>query len=250
MDDVQRDLVDDLAAEQGALWDVLAAIDDDAWTAPTPAEGWDVRDSVSHLADVDEIARDTVLDGPRSFPRELETKGPEGFNQQGLDRGRAMSGSNVLAWWREAAAGLHDALLGPPPDTRVPWGIGMSVTSLTTARLMETWAHGLDVLAALGVDAVDTDRLRHVAWIGVRALPYAFSVADQPMPEGDLRVELELPSGGRWVAGPEDAPNRITGPAGQFCRVFVQRITRAEATALTAEGPLADAALDVARAYL
>lgn len=243
-------LVDDLAAEQGAVQSLLAGIADDDWLRPTPAEGWDVRDSVSHLADTDEIACDTVLDGPRSFPKELDAKGPDGFNQQGLDRGRAMSGPEVLAWWRRASETERDALRGAPPDRRVPWGIGMSVTALATARLMETWAHGLDVHAGLDSDPVDTDRLRHIAWIGVRALPYAFGVAGREAPGGDLRVELELPSGATWVMGPENASNRVSGPAAQFCRLFVQRITRAEATDLTADGPLADAALDVARAYL
>ncbi|HVM41785.1 MAG TPA: maleylpyruvate isomerase family mycothiol-dependent enzyme, partial [Acidimicrobiia bacterium] len=183
-------------------------------------------------------------------PKELDVKGPEGFNQQGLDRGRSMAGPEVLAWWRTSSAAEREALAGAPPDQRVPWGIGMSVTSLVTARLMETWAHGLDVYEALGSEPVDTDRLRHVAWIGVRALPYAFGVAGREAPPGELRVELDLPSGARFTAGPDDAGNRITGPAGQFCRLFVQRITRAEAPDLTASGPLADAALDVARAYL
>ena len=43
-------LLDDLAAEQDALDDVVAGIDEDAWTRPTPAEGWDVRMSLAHLA--------------------------------------------------------------------------------------------------------------------------------------------------------------------------------------------------------
>jgi uncharacterized protein (TIGR03084 family) len=127
----------------------------------------------------------------------------------------------------------------------------MQPRSFMTARLMEAWAHGLDVRAALDVPAVDTDRLRHIAFLGYRALPYAYTVAGREPPPGTLRVELTSPDGdATWAFGPDDATDRITGPAGQFCRLFAQRIARAEAPDLVAEGPAADAALDVARAFL
>ncbi len=141
------------------------------------------------------------------------------------------------------------ALLTLAPDARVPWGIGMRSPSFVTARLMETWAHGLDVRGALGVPAVDTDRLAHVAWLATRALPYAFSVAGMTPPTEPLRVELTLPSGGSWVFGPEEATNRITGSAGEYCRVFVHRRAPAD-TNLVIEGDAARAAIAVARAFL
>jgi uncharacterized protein (TIGR03084 family) len=133
---------------------------------------------------------------------------------------------------------------------RVPWGLGMRPPSFVTARLMECWAHSLDVHAALGTTPVDTDRLRHVAWIGIRALPYAASVAGVAPPEGPLRVELTLPSGAEWSFGAIDAPDRITGPASEFCRVFVQRIGPDAAPNVVAEGPGAQLAMRVARSYL
>ena len=68
---------------------------------------------------------------------------------------------------------------------------------------METWAHGLDVHAALGAEPVDTDRLAHVAWLATRALPYAYSVAGREPPPAPLRVELTLPSGAPWTFGPD-----------------------------------------------
>ena len=50
------ELLDDLAAEQRALQEELAEIDADSWLRPTPARGWDVRDTVAHLADTDDMA--------------------------------------------------------------------------------------------------------------------------------------------------------------------------------------------------
>ncbi len=125
----------------------------------------------------------------------------------------------------------------------------MRTPSFATARLMETWAHGLDVRAALGVAAVDTDRLAHVAWLATRALPYAYSVAGREPPAEPVRVELTLPSGAVWASGPETAADRITGTAGDYCRVFVHRRSAAD-TNLVIEGDAARAAIAVARAFL
>ena len=70
------------------------------------------------------------------------------------------------------------------------------------------------------------------------------------LPTTKLRVELDLPSGAVWTHGPDDAPDRVTGPAGEYCRVFVQRMPRSEAHGLVATGSGAREALLVARAFL
>lgn len=247
------DVLGDYEAEQHALYDVLCGVSSAAdWTRPTPAAGWDVRDQVAHLADTEEIAVDTMLDGPRSLNVEAARyPSGEAFTEAGCDRGRAMSGADVREWWWAAAARCREELGRYDRSARVPWGLGMGWRSFVTARLMEHWAHGLDIRAGLGVPADDTDRLRHVAWICTSALPYAFHVAKVTPPEGHtLRVEVTGPSGEAWSFGPDDATDRITGPAGQWCRLAVQRISRDQATDLAADGPLADLALTHARAFL
>jgi uncharacterized protein (TIGR03084 family) len=246
------ELLDALATEQISLQAELHDIATDDWFQPTPARRWDVRDQIAHLADIDEIAVDTCLDGPRplnDFAARFAS--PDDTTLWGVLRGRRRSGRDVLAWWEDTSARERDVLASLDPAVRVPWGIGMRAPSLITARLMETWAHGLDVREGLSLPVVDTDRLRHVAWLGYRALPYAFSFAGREPPPGELRVEVTSPSGTEtWEYGPADAPNRITGPAGQLCRLFAQRITRDEATGLVAQGEGAVAALEVARAFL
>lgn len=245
-------LLDALEAEQSGLQEGLRGIATDEWFRPTPARGWDVRDTISHLADIDEVAIDTCTNGPRPL-NDFAAKfaSPEDTTLWGVLRGRRRSGREVLAWWEETSARERDVLAALDPAVRVPWGIGMRAPSLVTARLMETWAHGLDARVALGLPVVDTDRLCHVAWLGYRALPYAFSFAGRDRPPGELRVELASPAGSEtWTFGPPDAPNRITGPAGAFCRVFAHRASEQDRDALAAEGAGAVAALDVARAFL
>jgi uncharacterized protein (TIGR03084 family) len=128
----------------------------------------------------------------------------------------------------------------------------MGVRSLATARLMETWAHGLDCFAALDEPAVDTDRLRHVAWLGWRTLPYAFAIArrEPPAPITALRIELTAPSGEMWSFGAADDDHIVRGPGAAWCRLVTHRWREAAPPPLHAHGPLAVAALDVAQAYL
>ncbi len=245
-------LLEALEEEQTSLQAELRDLARDDWFRPTPAKGWDVRDTIAHLADTDEIAIDTCTGGPRplnDFAAQFASA--EDTTLWGVLRGRRVPGRDVLTWWEETSAHERDVLAGLDLAMRVPWGLGMRPPSLVTARLMETWAHGLDVRVALGLEIVDTDRLRHVAWLAYRALPYAFSFAGRERPPGELRMELTSPSGDEtWTYGPADATNRITGPAGDLCRVFIQRMSWEENGDLAAEGDGAVAALEVARAFL
>jgi uncharacterized protein (TIGR03084 family) len=243
-------LVGDLATEQLELQSVVATIDADAWLTPTPAWGWDVRDTISHLADTDEMAIDTVQGGPYAI-NDLSARAASGpdVTYRGVLKGRRLPGPEVAAWWTRTSAAERAVLGALAPDARVPWGIGMRTPSLVTARLMETWAHGLDVRAALGVAARDSDRLAHIAWLATRALPYAYSVAGRTPPDEPLRVELTLASGALWTSGPGDAAARISGSAGEYCRVFVHRLSPAD-TNLVIEGDAARTAIAVARAFL
>jgi uncharacterized protein (TIGR03084 family) len=210
-----------------------------------------VRDTVAHLADTDEMAIATATGAPGSIRERAEAAASgEDLTFQGVLRGRRRSGPEVLAWWESTTAAEHEMFEALDPNVRVPWGIGMRAPSFVTARLMETWAHGLDVCNAIGVEPVDTDRLAHVAWLATRALAYAYALAGREPPTDPLRVELTLPSGARWTTGPSDAASRITGPAGEYCRVFVHRMKVSDARGLRAEGPAATGALSVARAFL
>jgi len=65
---------------------------------------------------------------------------------------------------------------------------------MATARLMETWAHGLDVADALGVKRPATERLRSIAHIGVRTRDYAFVINDLAPPNEPFLVELHDPA--------------------------------------------------------
>lgn len=246
------EILAELQAEQDDLAAVLRGLEDDQWRLPTPAQGWDVRDQVAHLADTEEIAHDTATGGPRQLNEEALTfPSPEAFTESGCIKGRAMEPAAVLAWWTNGAAATRGALASKDPKERIPWGLGMSARAFGTARLMETWAHGLDIRSAVGERPNITPRLRNVVWLITNALPYALTVAQKPAPEGrTLRVQLSGVNGETWTAGPADATDVITGDAAEYCILGVQRMKRADASTLKAGGPLAELALDNLRAFL
>jgi uncharacterized protein (TIGR03084 family) len=247
---LMEEAVAELEAEERDLENVLRGLTREHWFFPSPAAGWNVRDEVSHLADVEEIAYDTATGGPRQLNEEALTfSSPEAFTEAGCEKGRKMEPAEVLDWYVRGTKRLRDMFLTKDPKERVPWGLGMAARTLVTARLMEHWAHGYDIRTAVGVPVVATERLRSVAWLIIGALPYAFNVAGVEQPPGRLRVELSF-NGETWTFGPEDADNRVTGDVLEFCKVGVQRLNWREAETLKVEGPLAEAALTHARAFL
>ncbi len=243
-------LADDLAAETAVLRALVAGLDGTGWDTPTPAVGWAVRDQISHLAHFDDAAVRSATD-PEAFRAETA----EAFADGTLDpdaiaaRHRDLPPGELLAWFDASRARLVEVFRPLDPAVRVPWyGPPMSAASSLTARIMETWAHGQDVADALGAVREPTDRLRHVAHIGVRARPFSYALRDRPVPEAPVRVELVAPSGESWTWGPEGTADRVTGPALDFCLLVTQRRHRAD-LALEVTGPAAADWMGIAQAY-
>jgi uncharacterized protein (TIGR03084 family) len=241
---------DDLRKESEELDRLVAESSPAQWALATPAPRWTIAHQIAHLAWTDHSALLAVTDEDafRALVEKALTA-PESFVDQGADEGAAKPPAQLLADWRAGRRALADALCAAPTGTRFPWyGPPMSAASMATGRLMETWAHGQDVADALGVARPPTDRLRHVARIGVRARDFAFSVHGLTPPGEEFRIELLAPSGEVWTYGPEAAPQRVTGPALDFCLLVTQRAHRTD-LAVRAEGPDADRWLDIAQAF-
>ena len=244
-------LVDDLAAEQAAIGRVLAMMPDSAWDIPTHAPGWLVRDQVAHLAFFDEKAALAIKD-PDAFRAHvaLLQAGESSDLEKGyVARSRAATPAQIMAWWREASADLIRVARPLDAKTRMPWyGPDMSGASFITARLMETWSHGLDVVDVVGIARPDTDRLRHVATLGVRTRGFSYLAHGMTPPQDAIYVELTAPSGEKWPFGEADAANRISGSAADFCRVVTQRRHIAD-TSLVVQGPAAEEWMSIAQAF-
>jgi uncharacterized protein (TIGR03084 family) len=247
-----EEVMQDLRDETANLDAVLAPLAGDDWFKPTPAEGWDIRDTIGHLASTDDIMWEGITGTPnpsRRFPEQAATI--DDFTALHVEEARGMEPSDVYAWWRSATARLHDTIGGFDEKTKYPWGGNMlSPLSLASARIMETWAHSHDVHDALGKDYPDNDRIRHIAHLGLRALPNAFALAGIAAP-GPVRLELTSPSGETWTMGPDDAPTLLRGSAGDWTRIVTYRDRdRSCAKRMRGEGPDASQAIEHARAFL
>jgi uncharacterized protein (TIGR03084 family) len=256
MNAVLEQVLADLTAEGDELEAAVAPLDEPGWRTPVPAPGWDIATTIVHLAWTDECAIAAGTDKEAWDALVLRAlEDPEGFVDEEAFTGAKAPAAEILARWQAGRPALAAVLRDYPEGEKLPWyGPPMSPASMATARFMETWAHALDVYDALISTGsiterpAPTDRIRHVAHLGVRTRDFAFGVHGLEPPADEFRVELLAPSGETWVWGPEDAAQRVSGSAYDFCLRVTQRRHRDDLD-LVATGPDADRWLDVAQAF-
>jgi uncharacterized protein (TIGR03084 family) len=250
MNDLLDGVLADLKAEGDRLWATVSGLDDAGWRTPTPAEGWDVTTQIAHLTWTDEVAVLAATDKEAWDAVVLQAlDDPDGYVDAAAREIATLAPQALLARWGGARGALTTTLREYPAGERMPWfGPPMSPASMATARFMETWAHGLDVYAALGIDPEVSDRVRHVAHLGVRTRNYSFAANGLDAPAEEFRVRLTAPSGETWSWGPEEAPQSVRGSAYDFCLLVTQRVHRGD-TDLQATGPDADRWLDIAQCF-
>ena len=237
----------DLQAEHQSLDGYVANLDEIRWSLSTPADGWSIRDQISHLWFFDQRAAMALRD-PDEFAADTERLIAAGGTAASVVAGRAMTGVDLLVQWRADRESLLVLAHTVDPSARIPWyGPAMGARSFITARLMETWAHGQDVVDALGETRVPTARLRHVAHIGVRARPFSYLINGKAFPEMPVHVALTAPDGATWEwDGP--AADSVHGNALEFCLVVTQRRHLAD-TSLQVNGAAATEWMSIAQAF-
>jgi uncharacterized protein (TIGR03084 family) len=239
-------VIDDYVAESVRLEGILALLTEAQWLAPSGADGWSVADVVLHLALSDEgVVASAGGASPMAGAAPGDTADEWAARQ--VDAERAAP-APVFSRWRQARADAVEALRAADPRAPLQWvGGPVKPATLATTRLAEYWAHGLDITGPFGIDFPDTSRLRHIAWLAHRTLPYAFSLAGEA--PCVVRCSLTAPDGTTtWTFGPDDAESEISGEAGAFCRVAARRLDPAR-SGLRATGPHAATALRVVRTY-
>ena len=243
-------IIDDLQSESEALDALVAPLAAEQWALPTPAPGWTIAHQIAHLSWTDRVALTSITDEPAFGELVADAQHRMAtFVDDAAEESAAAPPAELLADWRRTRNALHAALRDVPEGRKLLWfGPPMSSASMATARLMETWAHGLDVADALGVGVAPSTRLKSIAHLGVRTRDFAFTVHGRTPPAEPFRVELTAPDGGLWAWGPEDAAQRVRGSALDFCYLVTQRRPRAELD-VVAEGPDAQTWLTIAQAF-
>ena len=249
-----RPIGPDLATEQQELSDLLASRAESDWTLATRCEGWTVADVVLHLAQTNEAALASITGRGRT-PAMASFSGPAASGTVD-DRVEAMvtaergsSPADIRRRWQLGVDALAAAVAETDPRARVPWVAGeLTVRTLATTRLAETWIHAGDVADAVGVQRRPTDRLWHVARLAWRTLPYAFARAGREL-TGPVAMDLRSPSGEAWPLKPDArAATVISGRGEELCLVAARRLPP-DATGLVGDGPDGAAVLELVRTY-
>lgn len=235
------DLRDDLRAEQDQLDAIVSGMSPEQWSTPTASPGWSVADQLGHLSYFDGAAALAISD-PDAFRASIDDLmqhalgAADGADEFTLGEFRALAPPAQLATWRANRERLDTAAATLDDTSRVAWyGPSMGAKSFLTARLMEVWAHGDDIVQALGATRTATDRLRHISQLGHITRGWSYAVRSETPPEGSIRMELTSPSGATWSFGPNDATDNVVGSAEEFCLVVTQR-TNLTDTGLAATG--------------
>ncbi|MDJ0923561.1 MAG: TIGR03084 family metal-binding protein [Acidimicrobiia bacterium] len=223
------ELARDLVAEQESLDGIVSTLSDEQWQLATPSPGWTVADQIAHLTYFDEAAAVAITD-PEAFYAlvarlaEAAAEGSRGVDAATLGAYRSLPPAEVLKAWRHGRTLLATAAAGLDDGARVPWyGPAMGAKSFLTARLMETWAHGQDVVDTVAMVRPPTSRLKHVARLGYVTRGWSYVNRGLTPPDEDVTVLLTGPEGEPWQFGPEGAQESVTGPAEDFCLVVTQR---------------------------
>ncbi|CAM4240488.1 maleylpyruvate isomerase family mycothiol-dependent enzyme [Nocardia ninae] len=156
----------ELTARLSEQWDAIAALvtdlDETQWRTPTSLPGWSVFDVVAHV-----VGTESWLLGERPPPHDPTTVKtdvrtlPHIRNETGVlneiwvDRLRPLSGSRLLAEFREVADRRRKALAAMgeqewQAQTQSPIG-QVSYGRFMRVRLFDCWMHELDIADALGV---------------------------------------------------------------------------------------------------
>ncbi len=216
----------DLREEGVALKQLLDRLTEEDWSRPTPFKDWTVNKVVLHLHGSDKMAVLALKDAAgfavaKSNPDTLRRlMNPRAEDSPGSS---TLEASNLLTTWWAYFTEICDLLDDSDPKRRVPWfGPNMGVMMFTTARQMETWAHGQDIFDLFGTRRINTARLKNIVVIGVKTYGWSFANRGEEVPGPAPHVRLTGPGGEIWEFNEVSEDNKIEGDAGDFCHVVTQ----------------------------
>ena len=244
---------EDLRAETRELYEFLKTLDPEDWERPTLFMDWTPWDIVAHLHFFDQVSM-ASLAGPEAFAARQKSlleglqAGSSGQQQARAAFGRYDPGS-LMERWKDTNDEMADALGRSDPKRRLPWfGPDMGVQMFTTARCMETWAHGQAIYDLKGVDREPTDRIKNIVAIGIRTFGWTFVNRQLEVPGPPPHVRLVAPSGEIWEYNEPSDEERIEGAALDFC-LTVTQVRNVADTQLRVTGPVATRWMAIAQCF-
>lgn len=243
----------DLRDEAEELHARLLKLSEAEWTRPTPFQSWTPWDVVAHLHLFDKVSL-LALNDPDAFAKrrdDLTAKMAQGISLADEAR-RELAGkepATLCREWIESCREMADTLGHSDPKRRLPWfGPDMGVPMFTTARYMETWAHGQDIYDLLHEPREHTDRIKNIAVIGMKTFGWTFVNRREEIPGPPPYVRIVAPSGAIWEFGDPSDDEYVRGDAVEFCHVVTQGRNVVD-TALDVKGPIATRWMSIAQCF-
>ncbi|MGH0037481.1 MAG: TIGR03084 family metal-binding protein [Myxococcota bacterium] len=243
----------DFRDEVDELHGFLETLAPEDWDRETGFMEWTPWDVVAHLHYFDRVST-VALEGEEAFAPErkalIESIMAGRTNKQlARERFAGLAAPALLAEWRRTAHALAEALGASDPGRRLPWfGPDMGVAMFTTARYMETWAHGQEIYDLVGASRTCTDRIKNIATIGVKTFGWTFLNRKLEVPGPCPYVRLVAPSGAIWEWNEPSDVECVRGDAVDFCHVVTQGRNIAD-TKLEVTGPVATRWMSIAQCF-
>jgi TIGR03084 family protein len=225
-----KTILSDLIAEQSLVDSLIDGLTEEQWNETIATDIkvgdipgiWTIKDVILHVALFDRAAAKLMLGEAESLKE--ANKGVQDANYRCINE-RNWSKGDVLSWWREGRTRMNNAFYNCDPKDRIPWapGMPMSARALASARLMETWAHSVDIYDQLRLPVRVADRIAHTLFLAYQARPNAYRINGFEVSDIPIYMELVLPSGEIWAKGPQGAENYIKGSAAEWALVSIRR---------------------------
>ena len=246
-------LVRELREETDDLQESLENLAAEDYDLATPAQGWDIGDSLAHLAFFDAVATQAIED-PRAFADLVSAaeKDPHYFDAPTREL-RAMGASRLCEEFAKNRSQFIEAAIGHSGG-RVRWfGPPMSTETMVTARQMETFAHGVDIRDAIGEPVFISARHLNVVYLGYRTIGFAFLNHGLATPASDMEIIAVMPDGsevgfGHPTLDENGEENRVRGSLGDLALLVVQRRHRLDLD-LEVTGSFSRRWVEIAQAY-
>lgn len=245
------DPIGDLVAEQAQVDTLVADFTEEQWLQKASyCTTWTLKDVIAHIAFFDYCAVE-LMNGRGESVNAVADATSEQDDHYRLMAYQDKTGAEILEWWREQRTLMAACFMEKGPKERVPWAAGvppMSVRSLASARLMELWAHSVDIYDALGIDPVVKDRISSTLFLSWQGRPNMYHVNGIELTDTPVYLELTLPSGEVWAKGEPNAENYIKGSAKEWSLVAIRRRHWMD-TKLEVQGEEARTYADIVQTY-
>ncbi|PCJ47255.1 MAG: TIGR03084 family protein [Gammaproteobacteria bacterium] len=243
----------DFKDESEALYKILGKLSEEDFATKTAFKNYTIHDVLCHLHLFNQ-AVDLSIEKPEEFEvfaQKLASILGDGGSMIDLAEECLDDSSNLvlLENWRELYLDLSDKFYKEQPKKRLAWfGPDMSARSSVSARLMETWAHGQAIYDLLGIERINTDSIKNIAFLGVNTFAFCYQSRNLEVPTDVPYVKLTAPSGVIWQWNAPSNMNSITGSATEFCQVVTQVRNIAD-TKLELKGKVASHWMSIAQCF-